>query len=317
MKPAAAYLILAASMWALAATAVKPGKLAPRPLYRDPVYDTPTDPALCYNAEQKKWLMFYTQRRGNGISLIHGTRIGVAESADGGATWTYRGLAAIDYGADKYPDGYTYWAPDVIWFKGIYHMYLTFVPGVFTNWDHPREIVHLTSRDMLKWTAVGPLDLGTDRAIDAGLIQLRNGVWRMFFKDERKKMMLSYADSPDLYQWQAKGNAVTDRNGEGPKPFHWKGKYWLVADIWAGQGVWNSDDCTHWKPQQGVLPGNHGDVVVSGGRAYFFFFGPAQRSSRTVPINVVELNVVNGKLVPQDLSEPTYIDLKPQRETEK
>src|SRR6266545_69134 len=40
-----------------------PGKLAPRPLYRDPPFDAPTDPVLCFNAESNKWFMYYTQRR--------------------------------------------------------------------------------------------------------------------------------------------------------------------------------------------------------------------------------------------------------------
>ena len=51
---------------AAAQTPPKPGKLAPKPLYTDPVYGFPTDPVLCFNAEQKKWFMFYTSRRGGG-----------------------------------------------------------------------------------------------------------------------------------------------------------------------------------------------------------------------------------------------------------
>ena len=39
------------------------GKVAARPLYRDPPFDAPTDPVFCYNAEQKKWFMYYTARR--------------------------------------------------------------------------------------------------------------------------------------------------------------------------------------------------------------------------------------------------------------
>src|ERR1039457_4664063 len=76
------------------------GKLAPRPLYRDPPFDAPTDPVLCFNAEQKKWFMYYTARRATavdapGVTWIHGSNIGMAESSDGGATWTYRGIADI------------------------------------------------------------------------------------------------------------------------------------------------------------------------------------------------------------------------------
>ncbi len=310
------------------------GKQAPRPLYRDPPFDAPTDPVFCFNAERNKWFMYYTARRATatgapGVTWIHGSNIGMAESSDGGATWTYRGVADIRYGKDSHPNDYTYWAPEVIWNGGLYHMYLSFVPGIFTDWNHPREIVHLTSKDGVKWDTVGPIDLKSDRVIDACVIQLPDGRWRMWYKDERKPMALSYADSPDLYKWETKGNAVTDRSGEGPKVIHWKGKYWLIADTWAtGMRVWSSDDCLNWKPQDQTLLGSHGDAVVSGDRAWWFYFGgrrPAGASSaapspvrgRSTAINVVELSVVDGKLIPGDPDHPTYIDLKPVREAEK
>ena len=85
------------------------GKLAPRPLYRDPPFDAPTDPVLCFNAEAKKWYMYYTARRATatnapGVTWVHGSNIGMAESSDGGATWIYRGTAKIDYGKDQHPN---------------------------------------------------------------------------------------------------------------------------------------------------------------------------------------------------------------------
>lgn len=334
------------------------GKVAPRPLYRDPPFDAPTDPVLCFNAESSKWFMYYTARRATaadatGVTWIHGTRIGMAESSDGGATWAYRGTADIDYGASQYPDGYTYWAPEVIWVEGTYHMFLTFVPGIFTDWNHPRQIVHLTSGDGMKWKALGPIDVKSDKVIDPCVVQLPSGGWRMWYKDEKHQIdgqdrSLCYADSPDLMKWETKGNAVTDFNGEGPKVIHWKGQYWLIADCWAnGMRVWSSDDATHWKLQQEPLFGSHGDVVISGDRAWWFYFGndrPGNRGNRggrgaatnpgataaappttrrgggggrTTAINVVELSVAYGKLIPGDPSQPTYIDLKPQRELEK
>ena len=327
------------------------GKLVPRPLYRDPVFDAPTDPVFCYNAEQNKWFMYYTARRAAatnapGVTWIHGSSIGMAESADGGATWTYRGTADIGYGKDVHPNDFTYWAPEVIWVASTYHMFLTYVPGIFNDWNHPREIVHLTSKDGIKWDTVGHVDLNSDRTIDACVIQIPGGTWRMWFKDERKTMMLSYADSPDLIKWEAKGNAVTNFNGEGPKVIHWKGRYWLIADCWAnGMRVWSSDDCLNWKLQQEPLFGSHGDVVISSDRAWWFYFGgprtpPAARATplqpalldtsnapvvaaprpargRSTVINVVELSVVDGKLIPGDPEQPTYIDLKPERELEK
>ena len=311
----------------------------PRPLYRDPPFDAPTDPVPCYIAEQHKWFMYYTQRRATaldapGVTWIHGTRIGVATSADGGATWQYQGLADIDYGTADHPNGYTYWAPEVIWVNGTYHMYLAFVPGIFNDWNHPRSIIHLTSKDGMKWTTVGPVDLSSDRVIDPCVMQLANGVWRMWYKDERAaKHPLCYADSPDLYHWQAKGSAVTDFNGEGPKVFHWRNKYWLIADTWrTGMRVWSSDDCLNWKAQPTTLIGSHGDVVVSGGRAWWFYFGDRRvgttaastipttrptRPRRNTAINVLQLHVIDGQLTPDDPAGPTFINLKFDREEER
>lgn len=179
------------------ATAAPVGKLASRPLYRDPPFDAPTDPVLCFNAESQKWFMYYTARRATatntpGVTWVHGSKIGMAESSDGGATWTYRGTADISYGKDAHPNDYTYWAPEVIWFEGTYHMYLSYVPGIFTDWDHPREIVHLTSKDGFKWDTVGKVDLHSERTIDACVIQLTNGTWRMWYKDEQKPKPLCY-----------------------------------------------------------------------------------------------------------------------------
>jgi len=325
----------------LATTPPPTGKLAPRPLYRDPPFDAPTDPVLCFNAESQKWFMYYTARRATatnapGVTWVHGSNIGMAESSDGGATWTYRGTADISYGKDAHPTDYTYWAPEVIWFKGNYHMYLSYVPGIFADWNHPREIVHLTSKDGVKWDTVAKVDLQSEKTIDACVIQLPNGIWRMWYKDEQQPRSLCYADSPDLYQWKARGTAVTNFSGEGPKVIHWKGSYWLIADCWQnGMRVWKSNDCLDWKLQEEPLFGSHGDVVISGDRAWWFYFGgpplavtattiaslaqpvPQVVEGRSAAIKVVELSVRDGKLIPGDPNQPTYMDLRSTREEEK
>ena len=79
------------------------GRIADKPLFRDPVHDGAADPVLCWNRAEKKWFMFYTNRRANvpdtkGVSWVHGTKIGIAESSDGGATWKYRGTAIFAQG---------------------------------------------------------------------------------------------------------------------------------------------------------------------------------------------------------------------------
>ena len=127
--------------------------VAAKPLFRDPVYDGAADPTVIWNHKEKKWFMFYTNRRANvngldGVSWVHGTRIGIAESTDGGCTWKYRDTCDIQY---RFTD-YTHWAPEVIEHKGLYHMFLTYVPGIFTNWSHPRWIIHLTSKNLVNWS---------------------------------------------------------------------------------------------------------------------------------------------------------------------
>jgi hypothetical protein len=115
--------------------------VAPKPLYRDPVYDGAADTTLIWDRAGHRWVMFYTNRRANvqnllGVSWVHGTRIGMAESADRGVTWKYTGTANINYGK---PD-YTHWAPEVIQHNGVYHMYLSIVPGIFNDWNALRAL---------------------------------------------------------------------------------------------------------------------------------------------------------------------------------
>lgn len=258
-----------------------PGK----PLYRDPVFDGAADAALVRESSSGKWLMFYTNRRATlrglaekDVSWVHGTRIGVAESSDGGRSWRYRGVADLPAGAP------THWAPEIVTHAGVHHMFLSAVPGVFKDWNAPRHIVHLTSRDLKRWIFVSRLDLGSDRVIDASVIRLPTGVWRLWYKDERDGSRIRYADSPDLNAWTVRGTAVAGPPGEGPQVFRWKGRYWMVVDHWNGLGVYHSPDGGSWTAQPGRLlaqpgaaptdraKGQHADVIVAGDRAFLIYF---------------------------------------------
>ncbi len=308
------------------------GKLAPKPLYRDPVYDGAADPALCWNRAEQKWFMLYTNRRANiqnaeGVSWVHGTPIGIAESSDGGATWTYRCDANIGYqkGSD------TYWAPEVIEHKGLYHMYLTYVPGIFSDWNHPRDIIHLTSKNLIDWEYQSTLKLSSDRVIDACVAPLPEGGWRMWYNNEKDRKSIYYADSPDLYVWEDKGKAVGDRAGEGPTVFDWKGHRWMIVDNWQGLGVYRLQEDGSWLRQSqnllqtpgrgnedGVI-GQHPDVIVSDERAYLFYFTHPGRTGenarrdayeqRRSSIQVVEMDYRDGWLT-CDRDKPTCIMLK-------
>ena len=192
---------------------------------------------------------FYTNRRADlddnsGVTWVHGTRIGIAESCDGGAHWTYLGEADIPVAA---PD-YTLWAPEVIDVDGTYHMFLTVVPGTFTDWNHPRHIQHLTSTDLLHWKPLEDANLESDRTIDACIFRLPTGAWRLWYKNEADSSKVYFSDSPDLAHWAPKGIATTN-HGEGPVVFQWHGHYWLINDPHAGLAVFRSDDLTTWTQQ--------------------------------------------------------------------
>lgn len=321
------------------------GRIAAKPLFRDPTFDGAADPVVIWNAERERWWMFYTNRRAKaegltGVTWVHGTPIGIAESADEGASWSYIGLAEIELPVAIGGDQPTHWAPDVIRASdGTYHMFLTAVPGIFEDWKHPRTLVHLTSTDLRRWKNAEALKLASDRVIDAAVFPLPNGGWRMWYNNERDSKSIYYADSTDLSTWTDRGKVqgVGERPGEGPYVFQWKGRYWMLVDLWRGLGVYRSDDLVHWTAQSGNLLaepgrgeddgviGGHPGVVVSDGRAYVFYFthpgrkggtgtanekdGYAQRRSS---IQVVELGEKDGWLT-ADRDTPTHIRLKAPR----
>jgi hypothetical protein len=339
--PLQCLLLLALGLGA-AASGAPADRVAPKPLYRDPVYDGAADPVVIWNPAAQRWWMFYTNRRANrpelsGVAWVHGTPIGIAESADGGITWTYAGDADI-----KLPPGLTtaprtLWAPDVIRAPdGVYHMFLTVVPGVFEDWNHPRTLVHLTSTDLRSWDHAQPLRLASDRVIDAAVRQLPDGTWRMWYNNERDHKAIYYADSPDLVNWTDRGKCqgTSERPGEGPCVFEFQGTHWMLVDVWQGIGVYRSDDLLHWTVQaQDLLKepghgadddtfGHHVGVVVNGGRAWCFYFvhpgkpGAAPDAKgrpaveRRSSIQVVELVVRDGVLT-ADRNAPAPIKLTP------
>jgi beta-xylosidase len=309
-------------------------KAAPKPLYRDPVHDGAADPSLVWNRVDKKWMMFYTNRRADlpvldpkDVAWVHGTQIGIAESNDQGTTWTYAGTAKIPYGK---PD-YTFWAPDLVWDRGLYHMFVVAVPGIFHDWNAPREIIHLTSEDLENWKFESKLTLSSDRTIDPYVFKLDDGSWRLWYKDETDHSFIHYVNSRDLYHWTAGGVAISDRSSEGPIVFRWKGSIWMIVDPWNGLGVYKSSDALHWTPQKenilagaGDFPtdrseGHHADVAISNGRAFLYYFvqqrGPdmvpnkPESANRSV-LQVVELTVQDGQLK-ADRNRPTFVSLEP------
>ncbi len=343
--PRIIFLLSLLGLLAIPRVAADTAPVAAKPLFRDPVFDGAADPVVIWNPQVRRWWMFYTNRRANvpglsGVAWVHGTKVGIAESADRGANWSYVGTADIELPADLGGTEPTYWAPEVITAPdGTHHMFLTVVPGVFENWEHPRRIVHLTSTDLRKWTYASALNLASDRVIDAVVHPLPGGGWRLWYNNERDHKSIYYADSPDLNTWTDHGKCagVGERPGEGPYVFRWKGAYWMLVDLWKGLGVYRSDDLLHWTAQPDNLlgtpgtgtddgvNGGHPGVVVSGERAYLFYFTHPGRAGTIKPedkdsldlrrssIQVTELTEQDGRLecdrnrpVPIKLEAPAY-----------
>ncbi|HSC55109.1 MAG TPA: family 43 glycosylhydrolase [Phnomibacter sp.] len=325
-------LVLVAMLCCVFCSVLHAQKQADKPLFRDPVYDGAADPVVIWNAKAKKWYMLYTNRRANvegldGVTWVHGTRIGIATSTDG-ANWQYLGTANINY---RPVANYTHWAPDVVEHNGVYHMFLTYVPGVFADWRHPRSIIHCTSNDLLNWNFVDTLPLASERCIDASVYQLPDGSWRMWYNNEMDKKSIYYADSKDLYHWESKGKVIGDRGCEGPKVFRFENKYWMIVDFWKGMAIYSSDDLLSWKKQQqpvldtaghGAFDqayGGHADVLVNNGKAWLFYFThPAKTigatnvdsmAARKSLIQLTELKLENGMLV-CNRDTPAFISLQ-------
>jgi hypothetical protein len=163
------------------------------------------------------------------------------------------------------------------------------------------------------------------------VIRLPDGGWRMFYNNESDKKSIWYADSPDLEHWTDRGRIIGDQPGEGPKVFRWRGKWWLITDVWRGLAVYRSDDGLRWTRQPGNLletpgkgrddqvKGGHPDVVVSGDRAWLFYFTHPGRTrddkgdtydTRRSSIQVAELQQ-DGEWLEADRDASTRVALRP------
>lgn len=302
---------------------------APAPLFRDPIHDGAADPTVIWNRQTREWWMVYTNRRADsnlpGVSWVHGTELGVASSADGGRTWTYRGTLGgleFEWGTN------TFWAPEILWHAGTYHMYVSYLRGMPDTWSGSAQILHYTSLNLQDWHLQGPLALDSDRVIDACVYPLPTGGYRMWFKDEEHGSHTYAADSDDLYDWHPIGPAVTHRPHEGPNVFELGGWYWMLVDEWRGQGVLRSADLQHWehrglildapgtRPDDGTI-GLHADVIVREDTGYVFYFTHPDRTaagddgsypSRRSSIQVALIRVTDGELR-CDRDEPVTVSL--------
>lgn len=271
-------------------------RIAPAPLFRDPIYDGAADPVLVWNRAEKAWWMYYTARRANmptqDVSAYFGNRIGVASSSDHGKTFVFRGYLDLEF-----EKGWnTFWAPDIIWHNGQYHMFIVYIKGVRNHWGGKPQIVHFTGANGWDWKYEGPLKLSSDDVIDATVFRLPNGKFRIWYKDHTRGSITMMSESSDLKTWEtAKEPAIGGKAHEGPKVFRFKNYYWMLTDEWQGMRVYRSTDLNKWEKQGMILDsagkreddtpsGAHGDVVVIGEKAYVFYFTHPGRKKHGQPL---------------------------------
>jgi hypothetical protein len=293
------------------------------PIFRDELWEGASDPTVIHRDGTGEWWMFYTQRRalleGSGVEWVHGSRIAVAVSTDGGASWRYRGVVeGLDPEGDAGPN--THWAPEVVRFGGRYHMYLTWIAGTPDAWaGHERHIVHFESETLENWTRVGRVGVGTDYAIDAAVTRTPDGRLRLWFKNEEADSTTYGAASADGYDWAPTGLVIGGAPHEGPSVFELGGWWWLIVDEWRGLGVYRGVDGLRWERQNAMLlaepgedpldreVGRHASVVAGAQAGLLFYFthpgfdgvelaGATPLSARRTAIHVARLSVSDGML---------------------
>lgn len=266
---------------------------APAPLFRDPVYDGAADPVVVYNKEKKEWWMFYTQRRANvqsaGVAFCYGTDIGVAVSADHGKSWYYKGATSLEFEQGRN----TFWAPDIVFDNGTYHMFVAYIKGVRNEWGGNATITHYTSKDLWNWKHEDDLKLSSNSVIDPTFMKLPDGKWHIWYKDQSRGSITMTGSSSDLVNWTLDDKPAIGGNAhEGPKIFYFKNSYWMITDEWHGLRVYKSKDAINWEKQGLILDKNgirnqdsptgaHADVVVTNGKAYIFYFTHPGRKTHT------------------------------------
>ncbi|SHE75547.1 family 43 glycosylhydrolase [Dysgonomonas macrotermitis] len=319
------------------------GVLAPKPAFRDPVYDGAADPVVIWNPFFKKWWMYYTNRRATethlpGVSWVFKTPIGIAESTDG-ANWTYAGTANFpELPEEAGGENATLWAPDVVAGNdGKWHMYLSIQPGVAERWGVvPGYIAHLVSGDMRDWQYVRKFDLPAG-SYDADVIRMPDSTWRMYYKDPTGgASTFYYMTSENLYDW-SEPVRVLSQKGEGPIVFNWKDYYWMILCDGLGFTTLRSADAEKWELQPGgkLMPDGtgtgiddipaalHGEIVISDNRAYLYYFTHPGRvgedknkdgfDQRRSSIQVVELMFKDG-WISADRNQPTFVQLNNPKE---
>lgn len=284
------------------------------PLFDDPVWHGAADPSVIWHPERKEWWIYYTQRRAalenpKGVDWCHGSAIGIATSKDG-IEWKYDGICTGDAGlGTPMEGGFSWWAPCVIHEGGQFHLFVSWVDGIYTDWTGKRFIKHFTSADGRRWQYRMTLPLSSDRCIDACVHRVGDR-WMLWYKDEAHGSKTHAVSSADFKEWKLEGAVVADVGHEAPLVWRWKGAYWMMVDAWAnglriyrsadGVGGWQHHGTVLQEPgvrEKDGVQGGHPFVLVQGDKAVVFYHVHHARGRETV-LQCAELEMgADGRIV--------------------
>lgn len=298
MRRIALYLIFCLCL--ATSCSVKNGGEIPAPIFADSHYCGSCDPEIVWNPETREWIIFYTGRRpALGMASACGTPIGVCTSKDM-RHWKFQGYCTFD-GEGGMPDSeHTYWAPGCIVKDSVMHMFVTYKEDATPPWGTGGCIVHYTAplSDVVNgWKRVDVV-IDEDRCLDASVIQLPSGLYRMYYVGgteymKNNKKMIRYAESRDLYSWKMKGEVLGDVNNfelhafpyqEAVYVFLYKKRFYMLTDPHVGLANYSSEDGITWKYHGLILKagtsertldwsqGRHPSVYVNKENEAFIFY---------------------------------------------
>ena len=173
------------------------------------------------------------------------------------------------------PGNDSFWAPQVMYDAkdDIYHMFITYINGIFNNWGGKRLMFHYVSKDLITWKATK--SIGTEGCIDAMVYPLHDGTWKMWYKDEKNGHYIASAISDNLTNWKFNNTILNN------------------------EGIRNDDN----------EQGRHADVKVVDDRAFIFYFTHPGRIYRNGK-EVEEANLVRYQRSSLQVAELEYQDEK-------
>lgn len=272
-----------------------------QPFFNDTIWQGAADPTILWNPVKKEFYIWYTQRRanlekGDGVEWMHGSSIGIAASKDGKA-WRYVGICSGNEGlgsAEK--KGVTWWAPSVIYDGKLFHMYVSYVPGIFRDWNAKRFIKHFTSIDGDHWVYQATLSLSSEHCIDACVYKLKNK-WMMVYKDEKNDNHTWMAESNDLYHWKVLGAVIKDVGHEAPYVWKERKNYYMIVDAWdKGLRIYESKNgISDWQ-YFCTVDGCHPAIFRNAGKSYIIFHsGFNSQNEKCTALYIKELKYYDNR----------------------